>query len=64
MIMVRIGIGMLGISAQPKIQKNLQNVVTFKTVISQISEIKKKEKTLVIVENISHKKIPKLLQYP
>ncbi|MDO4224263.1 MAG: alanine racemase, partial [Bergeyella zoohelcum] len=39
--MVRIGIGMMGISTLPKIQKQLQNVVSFKTVISQISEIKK-----------------------
>lgn len=38
--MVRIGIGMLGISSQSKIQKQLQNVVKFKTVISQISEVK------------------------
>ena len=38
--MVRIGIGMIGISAEPKIKNQLQNAVTFKTVISQISEIK------------------------
>lgn len=37
--MVRIGIGMYGISPNPKIQKQLQNVATFKTVISQISEL-------------------------
>lgn len=37
--MVRIGIGMMGISVNPKIEKRLQNVVTFKTVISQISEL-------------------------
>lgn len=39
--MVRIGIGMLGISSNQKIKKQLQNVVNFKTVISQISEVKK-----------------------
>lgn len=37
--MVRIGIGMVGISANPEIQRKLQSAVTFKTVISQISEI-------------------------
>lgn len=37
--MVRIGIGMIGLSANSKIQKKLQNAVSFKTVISQISEI-------------------------
>lgn len=41
--MVRIGIGMLGLSPSPEVQKKLQNVVTFKTVISQISDIKKGE---------------------
>lgn len=41
--MVRIGIGMLGISSSSKIENNLQNVVNFKTVISQISDIKKSE---------------------
>lgn len=38
--MVRIGIGMVGISANPEIKKQLQSAVSFKTVISQISEIK------------------------
>ena len=38
--MVRIGIGMVGISANPEVKKQLQNAVTFKTVISQISEVK------------------------
>ena len=38
--MVRIGIGMVGISANPKVKKQLQSAVTFKTVISQISEVK------------------------
>ena len=38
--MVRIGIGMIGISANPEIKKQLKSAVTFKTVISQISEIK------------------------
>ncbi len=39
--MVRIGIGMIGISSNPNLQLQLQNAVSFKTVISQISEIKK-----------------------
>ena len=39
--MVRIGIGMIGISPTPEIKSQLQNAVTFKTVISQISEVKK-----------------------
>lgn len=38
--MVRIGIGMIGISPTPEIKNQLQNAVTFKTVISQISEVK------------------------
>ena len=38
--MVRIGIGMVGISANAEIRKQLKSAVTFKTVISQISEIK------------------------
>ncbi|WP_262150166.1 bifunctional UDP-N-acetylmuramoyl-tripeptide:D-alanyl-D-alanine ligase/alanine racemase [Chryseobacterium foetidum] len=37
--MVRIGIGMLGESQNSEIQKQLQSVVSFKTVISQISLI-------------------------
>lgn len=37
--MVRIGIGMVGISSNPETQKQLQSAVRFKTVISQISEI-------------------------
>lgn len=37
--MVRLGIGMYGISDDDKVQKQLKNVVTFKTVISRISEI-------------------------
>lgn len=41
--MVRIGIGMVGISANPKVKKQLQSSVTFKTVISQISEVKQGE---------------------
>lgn len=41
--MVRIGIGMVGISANPDIQKQLKNAVTFKTVISQISKVEKGE---------------------
>lgn len=38
--MVRIGIGKVGVASNPKIKKLLQNAVTFKTVISQISEVK------------------------
>ena len=37
--MVRLGIGMYGFSDDPQIQKQLKNVITFKTVISRISEI-------------------------
>lgn len=37
--MVRIGIGMLGESSDNEIQKQLQSVVSFKTVISQISMV-------------------------
>lgn len=37
--MVRLGIGMYGISDDEEVQKQLKNVVTFKTVISRISEI-------------------------
>ncbi len=37
--MVRLGIGMYGISDDVETQKQLKNVVTFKTVISRISEI-------------------------
>ncbi|MFN1218312.1 bifunctional UDP-N-acetylmuramoyl-tripeptide:D-alanyl-D-alanine ligase/alanine racemase [Chryseobacterium kwangjuense] len=37
--MVRIGIGMLGESPNSEIQKQLQSVVSFKTVISQISTV-------------------------
>lgn len=36
---VRLGIGMYGISNDKETQKQLKNVVTFKTVISRISEI-------------------------
>lgn len=39
MDMVRIGIGMIGISSNPKIKALLQPAVAFKSVISQISEI-------------------------
>ena len=38
--MVRIGIGMVGISNDPAVKKQLQNAVVFKTVISQISHVK------------------------
>ncbi|MFN3020237.1 bifunctional UDP-N-acetylmuramoyl-tripeptide:D-alanyl-D-alanine ligase/alanine racemase [Chryseobacterium sp. TY3] len=37
--MVRIGIGMMGIAYNDEIKKKLQNTVSFKTVISQISDI-------------------------
>lgn len=39
--MVRIGIGMVGISADSQIKKQLRNAVSFKTVISQISAVDK-----------------------
>jgi len=41
--MVRIGIGMIGESSNPAIKKQLQNAVSFKTVVSQISEVKSGE---------------------
>lgn len=41
--MVRIGIGMLGESSDPEIQKQLQSTVSFKTVISQISLVENGE---------------------
>ncbi|MDR2238628.1 MAG: bifunctional UDP-N-acetylmuramoyl-tripeptide:D-alanyl-D-alanine ligase/alanine racemase [Chryseobacterium sp.] len=41
--MVRIGIGMLGESPNSEIQKQLQPVVSFKTVISQISTVENGE---------------------
>lgn len=41
--MVRIGIGMLGESPNSEIQKQLRSVVSFKTVISQISTVEKGE---------------------
>lgn len=41
--MVRIGIGMVGISTNEKIQKQLKPAVSFKTVISQISEVDTEE---------------------
>ncbi|MGX9986624.1 bifunctional UDP-N-acetylmuramoyl-tripeptide:D-alanyl-D-alanine ligase/alanine racemase [Soonwooa purpurea] len=37
--MVRIGIGMMGIAYNENIQKSMQTTVSFKTVISQISDI-------------------------
>lgn len=37
--MVRIGIGMIGVSPDPEIKKQLRNAVAFKTVISQISTV-------------------------
>lgn len=43
MDMVRLGIGMYGMPPDDSHQKHLKNVVTFKTVISQISELKKGE---------------------
>ncbi|WP_312075077.1 bifunctional UDP-N-acetylmuramoyl-tripeptide:D-alanyl-D-alanine ligase/alanine racemase [Chryseobacterium sp.] len=41
--MVRIGIGMLGESQNSEIQKQLRSVVSFKTVISQISNVEEGE---------------------
>ena len=41
--MVRIGIGMVGVSANVEIKKRLKSAVTFKTVISQISAVKEGE---------------------
>ncbi len=41
--MVRIGIGMIGETSNAEIKKQLQHSVSFKTVISQISEIKSGE---------------------
>lgn len=41
--MTRLGIGMYGISDDSQVQKQLKNVATFKTVISQISEIQSGE---------------------
>src|SRR5690625_7745322 len=41
--MVRIGIGMYGISDDKETQKQLKHVSTFKTLISQISTIEKGE---------------------
>ncbi|MFK7946989.1 MAG: bifunctional UDP-N-acetylmuramoyl-tripeptide:D-alanyl-D-alanine ligase/alanine racemase [Saprospiraceae bacterium] len=43
MNMVRLGIGLYGIDAQPIIQRKLQNVSTLKTTISQIKYVKKGE---------------------
>ena len=37
--MVRIGIGMIGLSPNDKLQKQLHNAVSFKTLISQISKV-------------------------
>lgn len=41
--MVRLGIGMYGISDDEDFQNKLKNVATFKTLVSQISEIEKGE---------------------
>ena len=41
--MVRIGIGMVGITSNAEIRPLLQNAVSFKTVVSQISDVKKGE---------------------
>lgn len=41
--MVRIGIGMIGVSSNTEVKKLLQNAVSFKTLVSQISEVKKGE---------------------
>ena len=59
--MVRIGIGMIGISPTPEIKEQLQNAVTFKTVISNFEV--KKEILLATAEDIKQKKIPELPLY-
>ncbi len=41
--MVRLGIGLYGIDADPAVQQQLKNVTTLKTTISQIKKIKKGE---------------------
>jgi alanine racemase len=41
--MVRLGIGLYGVDADPAIQQQLRNVTTLKTTISQIKKIKKGE---------------------
>ena len=41
--MVRLGIGLYGVDADPAIQQQLKNVTTLKTTISQIKKIKKGE---------------------
>lgn len=41
--MVRLGIGLYGFSGVPEDQKNLQNVATLKTIVTQIKTIKKGE---------------------
>ena len=43
MDMVRLGIGMYGVAPSPTHKKHLKNVVTFKTVISQITELSEGE---------------------
>ena len=41
--MVRLGIGLYGISSAPEDQKNLQPVSTLKTIVSQIKEVNKED---------------------
>ena len=41
--MVRLGLGLYGYSPVPEIQQHLQNVVVFKSVITQIKKVKKGE---------------------
>ena len=41
--MIRLGIGLYGIDADPAIQQQLKNVTTLKTTISQIKKIKEGE---------------------
>ncbi len=60
--MVRIGIGMVGISANPKVKKQLQSAVTFKTVISQISEVKQGD-SIGYNRKYKAKKTPELLPF-
>ena len=41
--MVRLGIGLYGVDAEPSVQQHLKNVTTLKTTISQIKKIKEGE---------------------
>lgn len=63
MDMVRLGIGLYGISADPKAQGELQTVATLKTIISQIKNIRKGEsigygRNFIAVRNMRIATIP------